>query len=415
MLFFYQCCIASWFPVISILRLLLGKDSSAYTHNRFGNATEPRNGPVIWLHAASVGELQSVRLLLKHLNRRYCGHQILVTTNNTAALDLAAGWRDLPLTLQAAPMDTRRAMNRFLDHWQPQAFINIEGELWPNRLIMLKNCNIPVVFVNARLSNRSASRWGWTGLGEQMLAGVRACFCQDAKSARNLASLGVPDVRIEVIQNLKSLHSDKVLHPEQTRLQQVFSYDKTILAASTHKGEDEIVLAAFAQACRDVPDLKLILAPRHPKRGDEVAKLIDAAGLRYKRRSKSGEPDGKTQVYLADTLGEMGLFYRLSAITFVAGSLVPKRGHTPYEPIGYGSAIISGPHVENFAAEYQVLEGANGCVMVQDSTTLASAILALLDVDTRMVQIENARNALAEKTDTDVLFEHLLAPLELVP
>ena len=415
MLLFYQCCIAPWFSVISLFRLLLGKDSKAYTRNRFGNATEPRNGPVIWLHAASVGELQSVRLLLKHLNRCYCGHQILVTTNNTAALDLATGWGDLSLTLQAAPMDTRRAMNRFLDHWQPQAFINIEGELWPNRLIMLKNRNIPVVLVNARLSNRSASRWEWTGLGAQMLAGVRACFCQDTKSAESYASLVLPDTRIEVIQNLKSLQSDEVVHSEQIWLQQVFSYDKTILAASTHKGEDEIVLTAFAQACRSVPDLKLILAPRHPKRGDEVAKLIDAAGLSCKRRSKPGEPDGKTQVYLADTLGEMGLFYRLSAITFVAGSFLPKRGHTPYEPIGYGSAIISGPHVENFAAEYQVLENANGCVMVQDSTTLASAILALLDVDTRRIQIEKARNALAEKTDTDVLFEHLLAPLELVP
>ncbi|MBV1865038.1 MAG: 3-deoxy-D-manno-octulosonic acid transferase [Rhodobacteraceae bacterium] len=394
---------------------MLGKDSKAYTRNRFGNATEPRKGPVIWLHAASVGELQSVKQLLKHLGRRHRGHQILVTTNNTAALDLAAGWRDLPLTLQAAPMDTRRAMNRFLDHWQPQAFINIEGELWPNRLIMLKNRNIPVVFVNARLSNRSAGRWGGTGFGTQMLAGVRACFCQDAKSAENFAFLGVPDARIEVIQNLKSLHSDEGLHPEKTRLQQVFSYDKTILAASTHKGEDEVILAAFAQACRDVPDLKLILAPRHPKRGDEVAKLIDATGLRCKRRSKSEKPDKQTQVYLVDTLGEMGLFYRLSAVTFVAGSLVPKRGHTPYEPIGYGSAIISGSHVENFAAEYQMLEDANGCVMVQDSTMLASAILALLDVETRMIQIENARNALAGKTNTDVLFEQLLTPLELVP
>lgn len=413
MLFVYRYIIAPWFPLIAVVRLALGKDNKVETGNRFGKASAQRKGPVIWLHAASVGELKSVRLLLEHLNQWYPEHQILVTANNPTALRLAASWGDISLTLQAAPLDCGGSLARFLDHWRPVAFINVEGELWPNRLLELSLRNTPVVFVNARMSQTSARRLGWVGLAKPMLEKVTAFFCQDAQTAKNLIGLGVDAGCVEVVKNLKSLFSEAGSHSDLPRLRRVFQHDKTILAASTHKGEDEVVLAAFGMAQAINPSLKLILAPRHPKRAGEVAKLVSAAGFTYVRRSAGVLPDVETQVYLADTLGEMDLFYQLAAITIVGGSLVPKRGHTPYEPVHFGSAIITGCSLDNFAVEYQKLQQSSGCKIVEDKDTLPTAIMTLLDAKTRAAQVENASDVLSVKTDTKTLFNHILAPLGL--
>jgi len=413
MMFVYQHYIAPWFSIIALVRLLLGRDSKVQTGNRFGNPSSSRHGPVIWLHAASVGELQSVKRLLKYLNRQHSKYQILVTVNNPTALKLAANWGDISITLQAAPMDSSGSLTRFLDHWQPVAFINVEGELWPNRLLQLSLRNTPVVFVNARLSQKSARRLGWVGLGKPMLMKVTALFCQDAQTARNLITLGVDEQRIEVTKNLKSLLSETKPHVDLSLLQQIFKHDKTILAASTHMGEDEVILAAFAKVNAIDPTLKLILAPRHPKRASEVAKLISAAGFTYVQRSAEALPNAETQVYLADTLGEMDLFYQLAAITIVGGSLVPKRGHTPYEPVHFGSAVISGPSFDNFTVEYQNLKSSYGCIIVEDRDTLSDAFTSLLDAEIRARQVSNASDVLCVKTDAQTLFNHMLTPLRL--
>ncbi len=390
-------------------RWLFGADDFGHFKNRLGFATAQTDLPVIWLHAASVGELQSAKQLLDYLHRQYPQFRLLVTTNNPTALKLAQHWPGL--ILQAAPLDTIGALRRFLKHWPVAAYINIEGELWPNRLTLLAQRGVPVVLINARLSKTSAKRFGWLGIGHKMLAGVRGIFAQDVASGDRFKTLTQGPV--EVIQNLKSLAAEQVEKLEDTDLNTLFPREKTILAASTHKGEEAWVLAAFGKVLEHTPDAKLILAPRHPKRGKDVAALIKKYEFSFNRRGLGDDPDIDVPVYLADTLGEMAVFYALAGITFVGGSLVDKGGHTPYEPALYGSAIVSGPYVGNFSHEYKRLSDNDACLTAQNVPELVEAFITLLDAEKRQNMATRAQELLGKTGDTTQLFRHLIGPLGL--
>lgn len=401
--------IAPFAGVGLLLRWLFGPDDFGHFKNRLGFATARADAPVIWLHAASVGELQSAKRLLDYLRRNFPQYRLLVTTNNPTALVLAQGWPDL--ILQAAPLDTIGALGRFMKYWPVAACLNIEGELWPNRLTLLAKRRVPVVLINARLSKTSAKRFGWLGIGQEMLADVQAVFAQDEGSGERFKQL--TQAPVEVIPNLKSLAAEKIETLENTDLNRLFPRHKTILAASTHKGEEGWILAAFAKVLEHTPDAKLILAPRHPKRGKEVAALITNSNLSFDRRGLGEDPEVDSPVYLADTLGEMDVFYALAGITFVGGSLVPKGGHTPYEPALYGSAIISGPNVENFANEYSQLTEVDACITVQNIAELVQAFNALLQEPNRRKMAQKARDVLGRNADPTTLFQRLVAPLGL--
>ncbi|MCP5074566.1 MAG: 3-deoxy-D-manno-octulosonic acid transferase [Rhodobacteraceae bacterium] len=393
---------------------MTGTDTRSNLVNRFGFATAGREGDkIIWLHAASIGELKSVRAFLQFLSAHRTDYRLLVTTNNPTALKLASEWSDLDLVLQTAPLDFTGSVRRFLKFWRPAAFFNVEGELWPNRLTMLSDLKVPVVFINARLSNRSAQRWKVVGLSGKMFGSVTRFFCQNTATAESLKSVGIAPERVETIHNLKSSVEGEVPVAELGRLQAVFIHEKTILAASTHKGEDEVVLAAFARLQKEDGALKLILAPRHPHRGPEIEKLVRKLGLNLAVRSKGQVPVAGTAVYLADSLGDMPLLYSLAAITFVGGSLVPKGGHTPFEPVHFGSAIISGSNVDNFADEFERLEIAGGCCLVDSADKMTKAIQHLLDKSNREESLAQARVALLAVEDLTPLFQAMIEPLGL--
>ncbi|MCP5086159.1 MAG: 3-deoxy-D-manno-octulosonic acid transferase [Rhodobacteraceae bacterium] len=395
-------------------RLLAGRDDWAQFRSRFGRpSVVPCGDPVIWLHAASVGELKSVRAFLRYLSETYPDHEILVTTNNPTALKLASEWRDFRVTLQAAPLDFERSLRRFLGSWMPVAFVNVEGEIWPNRLAMLAARKVPVIFINARISERSLRRWKAVGFGQTMFANVARFFCQNTATADALRDVGVAPERVVTIKNMKSIVDSEIPAEELAGFHSVFAREKTILAASTHRGEDEVVLAAFATVRAGDAALKLILAPRHPDRGPEVEKLALQRGFDIAVRSKGQMPGAETAVYLADSLGDMPLMYSLAAITFVGGSLVPKGGHTPYEPAKFGSAIISGPRVANFEAEFSQLQACAGCQMIEDATELALAFQTLLSGPVREMQVANAREGLAVEADMQSLFRAMIEPLAL--
>ena len=324
--------------------------------------------PVIWLHAASVGELTSVRPYLSYLAQNHADHQLLVTTNNTTALHLAARWPDLPMILQPAPFDLPWVVNRFISQWQPSAFINVEAEFWPNRFHALANRKIPMIALNARLSKGSARNIGWVGAQAAGLLQFAHIFTQNSETEARLTSLGVPSQVITQTPNLKALVQLPQTPPE---LLQGFQRQDTLLAASTHPGEDEIILTAFAKHLQSAPDARLILAPRHDHRAGDVLALAQTTAP--SKLLSHGAPHATITV--ADKLGDLPKLYALAATTIVGGSLVPNiGGHTPYEPIRAGSAIISGSHTHNFADEYAKLDAAGGATIVQDAETLAQAI-----------------------------------------
>lgn len=328
----------------------------------------------LWLHGASVGEMTSARLLVTALLAARPGLRIIATANTTTGLDQVTGWGLPQAMARLAPVDGWGATRRFVARHRPRALIVLENELWPGRIADADRAGLAVMLVGARLSERSARRWGRLAprLVADMLQRVRLASPQDAGSAARLTDLGLPAAALVAPVMLKAA----VAATDAPALPFALPpRARVVLAASTHPGEEAAVLAGFATArAAGALDL-LILAPRHPDRAAEVARLIAAAGLPLATRSRGEVPGPDTAVYLADTLGEMALWYRAAGITLVCGSFTNRGGHTPYEPARAGSAILHGPDTANFTEAYARLRTAGAAVRV-DADTIGTALIA---------------------------------------
>lgn len=322
-------------------------------------------GPAaIWLHAASVGELTSARVVIEALAAR---HPLTVTTNSETGRALAQDW-GLPARL--APLDLPGALARFLDAARPALAITVEGEFWPLRSRLLAERGIRQAMIGARMSERSAGTWArFPRIIGPMLGRVAALSAQDQGSEARLLNLGLPHRALLPRLDLKLLAPAAQPVPPDSAAR-----DRVILAASTHEGEDGPVLDAFA-ALRDArPDLRLILAPRHPDRGDAIAALIAARGLSFARRSAGADDAPPGGVLLADTLGEMARWYARAGICIIGGSLQDHGGHTPWEPAAHGCALIHGPHVGNFVEAFDALDGHGAARPAGDLTATLSRL-----------------------------------------
>lgn len=364
----YRLLLSLALPVLLVRllwRVLRGAEPAETLAERLGGGAPSAPG-ALWLHAASNGELASARPLITALLAARPDLRLLITTNTVTARALAQGWADPRIAVRAAPLDARWALTRFLARHRPAALIVVENELWPNRLILAAARGLPVFVVGARISTRSAARWRRTGLGPRLLAAVTALSAQDSASEAAFLNLGLrPDALLPGL-NLKT-----AVEAPAPDCRLGWLRDATLLAASTHEGEEEIVLDAFAQARAQRPDLRLILAPRHPRRAPEIAALIAARGLAHVSRS-SGAPS-VVEVLLADTMGEMANWYAAAGLCFIGGTLVEKGGHTPWEPAAYGCALAHGPSTANHAEAFAALDAARAAWRVADSESLATA------------------------------------------
>ena len=373
----YRLILALALPAIC-LRLWRREGATALGERLGGGPATAGRGEAIWLHAASNGELTAARALIEALLAAHPDRHLVITVNSLSARALGQGWA-LPRTeMRLAPLDFRPALRRFLARTAPCALITIEGEIWPERFTAMAARGRPVLLVSARLSARSLARWRWRpGLARRVADAIRWAAPQEGDSAARLAALGLSPERIGPACNLKLTHAPAVDTAELARLVPLFPREETILAASTHEGEDEAVLRAFAAARTTRPALRLIIAPRHPRRREAIAGAVAAAGFAVRLRSTGALPDTDAPVLIADTLGEMGLWYRLAGLTFVGGSWAPRGGHTPVEPALAGSVVLHGPGVANFAPLYAALDAAGGARAVGDAGALAQAVTSL--------------------------------------
>jgi 3-deoxy-D-manno-octulosonic-acid transferase len=392
-------------------RAVRGKEDPARLGERLGRPSAPRPaGRLAWLHGASVGEGVSMLPLIAALRAAEPGLGLLVTTGTVASATRLASLLPEGAAHQYAPVDTARAVRGFLAHWRPDLALWFESELWPRLLLETAAGGTPVALLNARLSERSARRWARLPAMAARLAGAFSLIvAQDRASAERLEALGAPEGRVRVGGNLKSAVEVPGADPAALAEARAAVGARPVwLAASTHEGEE----AALAEAHAALPpDTLLVLAPRHPDRGDAVAGALEAAGLALARRSRGERPGPSTRVWLADTLGEMALWYRLAPVAFVGGSLVARGGHTPFEPAALGSAILHGPHVENFAPAYAALAEAGGAVRVESPEALAAALGRLLaDAPAREAMAEAARGVRARLApDVAALAREVLA------
>ncbi len=382
-------------PLLARSRLKRGKEDPERVQERRGFATEDRPpGRLIWLHGASVGELLSIIPLVERLQARDV--TVLVTTVTRTAAALAA--RRLPAGAihQFMPWDVPVFIERFLNHWQPDLAIFAESELWPNLILRTTARGTPLIQVNGRMSERSFRGWQRVPRSiKALFSRFELCLMQTVDDARRVEALGAP--RVSTTGNLKFDVPAPEAEPEPAMaLAGAIGRRPVFLAASTHPGEDEIVLEAHRMMAPRLSNLLTIIAPRHPERGDAISALAEAAGLQACQRSRGELPKSRHAVYVADTLGEMGLFYRAAPVAFLGGSLIRHGGQTPIEPGKLGAAILHGPHVFNFAAVYAALAENQAARQVADAGELASAALLLLtDQRERLRQREAAGDTVA--------------------
>lgn len=355
-------------PVLLRRRAARGREDPARLNERLGRPLLPRPpGPLAWLHGASVGESLSLLPLAEALRSARPDLGLLVTSGTTTAAELLA--RRLPpgVVHQFTPLDTPAVAARFLDHWRPDLVVFAESELWPNLITGARERGAKLALLSARLSDASARGWARAPRAARRILGAfDLVMAQDDATAGRLAALGAADHgRL----NLKLLGSPLPVADGAWAEAEAAGGDHPILlAASTHTGEETLALDAFAPLSRR--DALLILVPRHPARGAEVAELSRARGWDTARRSE-GAPFGKSRVYVADTLGELGLWFRVAHAAYLGGGHAPGvGGHNPLEPARLWCPTASGPDVDNWREVYRRLVEAEAVAIVPDAHAL---------------------------------------------
>lgn len=372
-----------------ILLFMLGRSFKSPNYRkripeRYGiyfNLLKPKPNGVI-IHAASVGEVIAATPLVRRIQKEYPQLPITMTTVTPTGSDRVRAAFGDSVTHVYLPYDLPDALNRFIAFIQPKACIVIETEIWPNLIRLLHKRNIPFIIANARLSARSARRYGWVkNKLHRMFNEISLIAPQDDISGTRYLELGYRGKLIltgnikydlvvteELSQNINTLH------------QQWIGKRPVWIAASTHIGEEEIILKTHRTLLQKYPDLLLILVPRHPERFNSVADLIAKAEFRYCRRSEKIAPSAETQVVLGDTMGELMLMYGISDIAFVGGSLVQHGGHNPLEPLAFKVPVISGKYTFNFPEVFRKLLDVQGVLEVEEnSEALSAAVEKLLD------------------------------------
>jgi len=375
----YRFVTAALSPVVPLLlrrRLTRGKEDQTRGDERLGIASLPRpEGRLIWVHGASVGECMAALPLIEALLKALPCH-VLVTSGTVTSAKVMQDRLPQEAFHQFVPVDTPAATARFLDHWKPDAGLFVDSDIWPNLILNARQRGVKLAQINARISQRSFESW-WrvkTSAAE-LLSAFQVCLAQDEQIATRFRKLGAPDVR--VIGSLKADAPQLPADPEKlAALKAAIGGRPVFFASQTHHGEEETILPAHDALRRQFPNLLTIIAPRHPQRADDIAMLC---GTRpHKLRSKGDLPNESTAVYLADTIGELGLFYRLTRFCFVGGSLIRHGGQNPLEPAKLGCAVLAGPFTFNFTTAYEAVFTAQGCGLVNSSGEIANLAAKLL-------------------------------------
>src|SRR4051794_37678506 len=351
-------------PALIKQRLKHGKEDPERIGERRGLSPDTRpNGPMVWIHGASVGEVLAAAALIERL--RALNLRILLTSGTVTSAAIVAKRFPADIIHQYVPYDSPRYVARFLDHWRPSLALFIESDLWPNLILSSAARRLPMVLINGRMSPRSFPRWRRvSGTISAILDKFDICLAQSTTDAERFTALGSRNV--VTTGNLKL---DVPAPPaDPVKLERLLAMTRRrpiILAASTHPGEDEILCEAHRTLSGFFPSLLTIIAPRHPDRGPAIARMIAASGLKPGLRSLGDLPTPATDIYVADTLGELGLFYRLAPTVFMGGSLVAHGGQNPIEAVKLDASIVHGPHVFNFSDIYEALDAAGGAKRVE--------------------------------------------------
>ena len=379
---FYRLLTRIMAPAVPLLlrrRVARGKEDPARLGERFGCASQARPpGRLVWFHAASIGESLSVMPLVERFLAAAPDISVLVTTGTVTSAKLMEERLPPRALHQFVPLDHPDHCARFLDHWRPDLAVWVESEFWPNLIAAAHACGAPLALVNARITESSFGKWR---RAPRFVADLLSCFsvttAQDAASAERLRGLGSSSVL-----RLGNLKHDAPPLPhdatELARLRGEIGARPVWIASNTHEGEERAAAEAHLRLAQAHPNLLTIVVPRHPARGASVAAECRGLGLQVAQRSTGDRIAPATNIYLGDTLGEMGLYYMLAGIAFIGGTLNPAGGHNPFEAARLDSALIAGPSGFNFVEAYAAFEKANAMTRIAGAPALADAVGRLL-------------------------------------
>jgi 3-deoxy-D-manno-octulosonic-acid transferase len=361
---------------VLVWRIRKGKENASRAGERLGFATQERPaGRVVWMHAVGLGEVLALRPLIVGMQQEAPDLNFVITSTARSSADVLG--QNLPANTihQFLPLDGPRFMVKFLDHWQPCLSIWSEQDIWPGAIYDCAARDIPMAYVNARMDNKStAKRARLVGLYKRVFGLFDLIAAQDDQTSKNLSSLGGRDVR--VMGSLKPAAEPLWVDASVLgSLQAALEGRKIWVAASTHSDDETVLIGAQRELVTRDPSWLLILAPRAPSRGDEIEGALDQAGLSCTRRSKGGQPDPSHSVWIADSFGELGLWYRLAAAAFVGGSYGGLGGHNPWEAICLNLPVCHGPNVANFAKDYEVLDYLGASQPLPDDALSVSALV----------------------------------------
>ena len=362
-------------------RLLMGKEDPERLEERLGiSLAERPTGNLIWFHAASVGESLSLVELIKRISSSQPDYNFLITTGTITSAKLILSRLPSNAVHQYIPVDTPRAVEKFLDRWRPSLAIWTESEFWPNLISFTSARDIPMILINARISEKSYRRWRFFKKSlKNLIEKFNYSLIQDEKTVKYFSKIGISSNNFELTGTLKE-GSAALPHSEieQVEISKQILNRPVWLAASTHEGEEKLIAAAHRHASKASQGLLLIIVPRHPERGLEIASILTKENFKICLRSRKDKISSDTQIYIADTLGELGLWYRVAPVSFVGGSFVPIGGHNPFEPAALGSAILHGPYVENFKEIYNRLNVAGAAVKIEEASELGVKLIETL-------------------------------------
>ena len=367
-------------PLYLQMRVWRGKEEVERLQERYGKSILKRPmGKLIWIHAASVGEslstLPLIDLLVEHDKKTH----VLVTTGTISSAKLMKERLPDRAFHQYAPIDHSKYVRNFFNYWNPDIGIWTESEFWPNLVVEAKNHGVPIGLINGRISDKSFK--GWKRLGKMISIIIRNfdfCLGQTENDTRRLGILGAK--KYEYLGNLKFSSPPLPVNKQELLHLSAQIQDRPCwLAASTHKGEEEIVAHVHQKLKASYNSILTVIVPRHPERGDEIFETLrQYNNFKISRRSLSNSINSDTDIYLADTIGELGLFFSLSKITFMGKSLVPLGGQNPIEPLKLGSSVIHGPHMSNFTEIVKELSKFDCAVQIDNSNQLFTGVYDLL-------------------------------------
>ncbi len=372
---FFLLLVLIFSPIIIIIRIFLGKEDQYRFREKFGFYSKINNiKDTIWIHGASVGEILSIVPIIQKFEEDKKIRRILITSSTTSSSYIFSKFKFKKTIHQFYPYDLNFITKLFINHWKPKIAIFVDSEVWPNMFNNLHKKKIPLILLNARITNKSYKKWKYfPNFSKNIFNKITVALPQNTETKKYLKSLGTKNIKF--LGNIKFFGNTNKKKRQNTSLKKQFSNKKILCAASTHQKEEMFIARVHKELKPEIKNLITIIIPRHINRKNEIIKELKNLNLNFQLHTSAKKLNNNTDIYLVDTYGEATKFYSLSKLTFLGGSLIPHGGQNPLEPAREGNFILYGPHIENFKEVYEMLDKLKVTIKISSIKSMKIAVL----------------------------------------